>query len=95
MAVISHVVSLFEGNGYNQGLKIYLQSIEEVEKDPQNVEVSVSNEKYGGSFFGLANKYGLLCLSIREATSKRDENVFRRVQRWKYKDGNILELKRP
>ena len=51
MAVIIHVVSLFEGNGYNQGLKIYLQSIEEVEKDPQNVEVSVSNEKYGGSFF--------------------------------------------
>ena len=60
MASEKYGLSLFEVNinpCYPQGLKIYPQETKDTEKELDNIEVSVSNKKYGlNHFLGISKK---------------------------------------
>ena len=61
MAAVNNVLSIFEGNinpGDQTGIKIYLQETEEIDKDTDKIDVSVSNSKYIiNPFLNVSNKY--------------------------------------
>ena len=58
----NYVLSPFEGNiytGYTQVIKLYLISTKEIYKEPNKLDMSVSNFKdIKDHFLILANKYG-------------------------------------
>ena len=82
----------FEGDintGDPQGLKIYLQATNKIEKEDYKINTSLSNDKaiiY--HFLSISNKYGLLCLVLMLWTGASAKNFFRRVEKTQMSDMN-------
>ena len=57
---VNYVLSPFEGNtntGYPQGLNIYLQETKEIHKEPEKLDISVSNKFLMDHYISLAKRY--------------------------------------
>ena len=83
IADVNYVLSPFEGNintGYPTGLKIYLHSTKEIDKETDELDISVSNVKdIIDHFLSLSNKYFWVRLALMANTGTCAKNIFRVV----------------
>ena len=81
---MNYVLSPFEGKinpGYPHGLKLYLKSTKEIDKESDKLDISVSNAKdiiY--CFLCLAKKYGWVRLAFTVDTGAGAKNIFRQLE---------------
>ena len=82
-SVVNFVLSPFERNispGDSQGLKLYLRATNEVDKESDKLDISVSNVKdiiY--HFLSLVKKYGWGCLAFMVVTDAGPKIIFRQL----------------
>ena len=81
--VLNYVIIPFEGNinpGDPQGLRLYLQSTKEVDKEYDKLDISFSNAKNSiHHFLSLSNKYGWGSLAFMVGIGAGTNNIFRQV----------------
>ena len=84
MAAVNYVLSPFEGNinlGDPTGIKLYLQTIKEIDKETEKRDISDSNDKdILDTFISLANKYDWERLEFMLNTVTGAKNTFRLVE---------------
>ena len=94
MAAVNYVLSPFEGNidpGYPTGIKLYLQSTKDINKETDKINITVSNEKViVDHFITLANKYGWGRLVFMVGTTTVSKKMFRVLEQIKIKHIEIL-----
>ena len=82
--VVNYVLSPFKGhiNPWDpQGLKLYLQATKEIYKEPDKLDISVSNvNDIIDHFLGLSNKYGCVRLEFMLENDVGENNIFRQVE---------------
>ena len=80
MTAVNYVLSSFEGNinhRYPTGLKLYLRSTKEIDKENDKLDISVSNSKcIVDHFLSSANKYGWVRLAFMVITATGAKDVF-------------------
>ena len=63
------------------GLKLYLQATKEIYKEPDKLDISVSNvNDIIDHFLGLSNKYGCVRLEFMLENDVGENNIFRQVE---------------
>ena len=79
--IVNYVIIPFKRNvnpGDPQGLKLYLQAAKEIDKESENLDISVSNAKNSiDHFLSLANKYGRGRFELMVDTGAVAKNIFR------------------
>ena len=79
MAAVNYVLRPFEGDinsGYPTELKLYLQATNEMDKENDKLDISVSNSKdIIDHFISLANKYGWRRLTFTAGTATGAKNI--------------------
>ena len=84
MAAMNDVFSPFEGKinpGDTMGIKLYLQVTREIEKQTDNIDISVSNTKdIIDNFLSISNKYGWERLAFMVGTATVSNNIFKLVE---------------
>ena len=92
MAAVNYVLSPFEGNinlGDPTGIKLYLQTIKEIDKETEKRDISDSNDKdILDTFISLANKYDWERLEFMLNTVTGAKNTFRLVEHFLLEDIN-------
>ena len=81
--VVNYVISPFEGNinpGDPKGIKLYLKATNQIDKESEKLDISVSNTKdLIDHFLSLDNKYGWVRLAFLIKTGAGAKNMFRQV----------------
>ena len=88
---VNYVLIPFEWNINTlnpQGIKLYLQSTKEMDKESDKIDISVSKPKeIIDNFLSLVNKYDWGCLEFMVRTDSGDHNIF-----WKSEQINIMGM---
>ena len=83
--VVNHVLIPFEwkiNTGYPQGIKIYLQSAQQIDKEYYKLDISVSNTKdIIDHFISISNKYDWGCLELMIDNGAGANNIFWQVEK--------------
>ena len=81
---VNYVLSPFEGKinpGYPHGLKLYLKSTKEIDKESDKLDISVSNAKdIIDHFLSISNKYGWGRLAFMAQTGAGANIIFRQLE---------------
>ena len=81
--VVKYVLSPFErkiNTGYPQGINLYLQAKKEIDKEFDNLDISVSNLKdIIDNFISLSNKYVWIRLAFMVDTGAGANNIFMQI----------------
>ena len=81
---MNYVLIPFKGNinpGDPQGIKLYLQATKDIDKEADELDISVSNAKdIIDHFISIANKYVWGRLKFMVYTSAGANNMFRQVE---------------
>ena len=92
MAAVNYVLSPFEGNinlGDPTGINLYLQTIKQINKENDKIDISDSYDKdIVDNFITLANKYDWERLEFMLNTVTGAKNTFRLVEHFLLEDIN-------